>query len=248
MSDPRVADLYQAFLAELATVTGAILEAPGSVAAADAQPGAGWIVTLKASDGAQGELRLAVDRTGAEALSKRASGSEVEPDEAAVVKTLTEICGASSTAFLQRLALVPARLVVASVAPAPDGLGAGAGSFAIVAGDWTMRVAIDGDIEAQVGAEAPEASEGPKLDVILDIDLPLVVRFGRTEMSLKALTGLGPGSVIDLERSPDDPVEVFVSNQLVARGEVVIVGGSYGVRITEVRDAAERVRSLEVEW
>jgi flagellar motor switch protein FliN len=248
MSDARVAELYQAFLAELSAVTGAILEAPASVAAADAPPGAGWTVTLKASDGARGELRLAVDRAGAEALSKRASGSEVQPDEAAVVRTLTEICGASSTSFLQRMALIAARLVVASVQPSSDGPAAATSSFAIVAGDWTMRVAIDGDIEAEIAGEAPVDSAGPKLDVILDIDLPLVVRFGRTEMSLKALTGLGPGSVIDLERSPEDPVEVFVSNQLVARGEVVIVGGSYGVRITEVRDAAERVRSLEVEW
>ena len=48
-------------------------------------------------------------------------------------------------------------------------------------------------------------------------------------------------------KSPATPL-LFVSNQLVARGEVVIVGGSYGVRITEVRDAAERVRSMEVEW
>jgi flagellar motor switch protein FliN len=245
MSDEHATEVYQGFLAELTTVTGAILEAPGAVAPSDEAPKGGWIVTLKASDGAQGTLRLAVDRTGAEALSKRSSGSEVEPDEAAVARTLTEVCGASSTAFLQRLSLGTARLVVASVIADTEGLGEGARSFTLTAGTWTMRVAMDGGIEA-AGDDAQ--SSGPTLDVILDIDLPLVVRFGTTEMSLKALTGLGPGSVIDLERTPDDPVEVFVSNQLVARGEVVIVGGSYGVRITEVRDAAERVRSMEVEW
>ena len=68
------------------------------------------------------------------------------------------------------------------------------------------------------------------IDVILDIELPLVVRFGRTELPLRALARLGPGSLIDLGRSADDPVDVLVSNRVVARGEVVVVGGNYGVR------------------
>src|SRR5262249_14599677 len=94
------------------------------------------------------------------------------------------------------------------------------------------------------------ASEGERsktLDVIMDIDLPLVVRFGRTELPLKTLTALGPGSVIDLGRSPDEPVEVLISNRVVARGEVVIVSGNYGVRVRDVVSATERARSLETE-
>ena len=82
--------------------------------------------------------------------------------------------------------------------------------------------------------------------MILDIDLPLVVRFGRTELPLKTVTRLGPGSLIDLGRTPDEPVEILVSNQVVARGEVVIVSGSYGVRILEVVSARDRIRSMEV--
>ena len=83
------------------------------------------------------------------------------------------------------------------------------------------------------------------VDVILDIDLPVVVRFGHTELPIRALTRLGPGSVIDLGRSPDDPVEVLVSNRVVAHGEVVIVGGNYGVRILDVASQSERARSME---
>jgi flagellar motor switch protein FliN/FliY len=99
----------------------------------------------------------------------------------------------------------------------------------------------------------PERSEGDgraagampaNLDVILDIDLPLSVRFGQAELTLEQLTRLGPGSVIDLRRSPDDPVDVLVNGRLVARAEVVVVGGSYGVRILEIASAAERVRHL----
>lgn len=85
----------------------------------------------------------------------------------------------------------------------------------------------------------PESSlmvtqSGSRLDAVLEVDLPLVVRFGRAVMPLRALAELGPGSVIDMGRSPDEPVELLVGDRLVARGEVVIVGGNYGVRITEL--------------
>jgi flagellar motor switch protein FliN/FliY len=83
------------------------------------------------------------------------------------------------------------------------------------------------------------------LDVILDIDLPLSVRFGHAELTLDALTKLGPGSLIELARLPDDPVELLVNGKLVARGEVVVVGGNYGVRVHEVVSAEARIRTLE---
>ncbi len=78
------------------------------------------------------------------------------------------------------------------------------------------------------------ASMGRQLDVILDIDLPMVVRFGHTELTVEALTRIGEGSVIDLGRSPHEPVDLLVSGRLVARGEVVVVSGHYGVRILEL--------------
>jgi flagellar motor switch protein FliN/FliY len=94
---------------------------------------------------------------------------------------------------------------------------------------------------SQTETQTPES----RIDVILDIDLPVVVRFGHTELPLRALTRLGPGSVIDLGRSPDDPVEVMVSDRVIARGEVVVVGGNYGIRILDVVSTTERMRSME---
>jgi flagellar motor switch protein FliN len=98
------------------------------------------------------------------------------------------------------------------------------------------------EASASAGGASPTDS---RIDVLLDIDLPLVVRFGQTELPLRQLTRLGPGSVIDLGRSPDDPVDVLVSNRVVARGEVVVVAGSYGIRILDVVSQRERVRSME---
>ena len=83
------------------------------------------------------------------------------------------------------------------------------------------------------------------IDVILDIDLAIFVRFGHTELPLRTLARLGPGSVIDLGRSPDDPVEVMVSDRVIAHGEVVIVGGNYGIRILDVVSPSERMRTME---
>ena len=84
-----------------------------------------------------------------------------------------------------------------------------------------------------------------RLEAVLDVDLPLVVRFGRAVMPLRALAGLGPGSVVDMGRSPDEPVELLVGERLIARGEVVIVAGNYGVRITELMTARPHASELE---
>jgi flagellar motor switch protein FliN len=89
-----------------------------------------------------------------------------------------------------------------------------------------------GDLAARGDVRADNAAG--RIGVILGIDLPVVVRFGRTELPIRTLTKLGPGSVIELGRSPDDPVDVLVGDRVVARGEVVIVSGNYGIRILDV--------------
>jgi flagellar motor switch protein FliN/FliY len=111
----------------------------------------------------------------------------------------------------------------------------------------SMPALAVGSAASNGGRASVSAAPAPpfdNLDVILDIELPLTVRFGRTEMTLQALTQVGPGSVIDLDRSPDEPVEVLVNEKVIARGEVVVVAGNYGVRVTEVTSAADRIRSL----
>jgi flagellar motor switch protein FliN/FliY len=233
-----------AFVNELASVVAAVLDGAAAIQPAETLPDVGWLVTLQASDGAQGSVRLFVERTGIELMVKRATGQQTEPTSEEVSRVLTEWCGDAATAFVQHTELTGARLVVASIdaALAPD---AGAAGVDLKVGELTVRLAVAAELEVADPAASRRQPAGHTLDAILNIDLPLVVRFGRTEMTLKALTALGPGSVIDLGRSPDDPVDVLVSNQLVARGEVVIVGGSYGVRITDVTTPSERARSLE---
>jgi flagellar motor switch protein FliN/FliY len=92
-------------------------------------------------------------------------------------------------------------------------------------------------------AGAPAAGNW-NIDLLLDVELPISVSFGHSEMSLKDVMKLGPGSVIELEKSVNDPVTIAVNRKPIARGEVVTVDGKYGVRILEVESTANRIRSL----
>jgi flagellar motor switch protein FliN/FliY len=78
----------------------------------------------------------------------------------------------------------------------------------------------------------------------MDIDLPLSVRFGQSEMLLEDILKLGNGSVIELDRTAEEPVDLLVNNRLLARGEVVVADGHYAIRVTQVESPAERIRSL----
>ncbi len=80
--------------------------------------------------------------------------------------------------------------------------------------------------------------------MLLDVELPITVSFGEAEMQLKDVLKLGVGSVIELDKSVNDPVTVIVNQKPIAKGEVVMVEGNYGVRILEVESTAERIRSL----
>lgn len=82
------------------------------------------------------------------------------------------------------------------------------------------------------------------LAVLMDVQLPVSIRFGETEMILEEIVKLGVGSVIELNSGMDQPVELVVNNRILARGEVVTVDGFYGIRITEITSAGERFKSL----
>jgi flagellar motor switch protein FliN/FliY len=79
------------------------------------------------------------------------------------------------------------------------------------------------------------------LDVLLDIELPVTVRFGSKEMTFGEIMTLSAGSLVEFDRAPQDPVEVVVNDRVVARGEIVMVQGNYAVRITGISSQRERL-------
>ena len=99
------------------------------------------------------------------------------------------------------------------------------------------------DLDADEAAPAT-VGETKSLDLILDIPLTVAVELGRSKMLINDLLQLGQGSVIELTKLVGEPLEVFVNQKLVARGEVVVVNEKFGVRLTDIVSPMERVQSL----
>lgn len=81
------------------------------------------------------------------------------------------------------------------------------------------------------------------LDLLMDMRMPILIRFGNTKMLLRDVLALNAGSMVEFGRAPDDPVDVLVNGRVVARGLVVAVQGNYGVRITEIASSRDHVAS-----
>jgi flagellar motor switch protein FliN/FliY len=81
-------------------------------------------------------------------------------------------------------------------------------------------------------------------ELLLDVELPVSVSFGRAQVPLKDVLKLTTGSIVELNRSILEPVEVIVNNCVIARGEVVVVEGNFGVRVHQVISRQERLRTL----
>ncbi len=82
------------------------------------------------------------------------------------------------------------------------------------------------------------------IGLLLDVDLPVSISFGRTRLPMKEVLKLTTGSIVELDRDVNDPVEVLVNQHLIARGEVVVVEGNYGVKIQEIASRNQRLRSI----
>ncbi|MBS0387326.1 MAG: flagellar motor switch protein FliN [Proteobacteria bacterium] len=99
--------------------------------------------------------------------------------------------------------------------------------------------------ELQAGAPAAAAGGDINLDVVLDIPVTLSMEVGRSRISIRNLLQLNQGSVVELERTTGEPLDVFVNGTLVAHGEVVVINEKFGIRLTDVISPAERIRKLK---
>ncbi|HEX3662627.1 MAG TPA: FliM/FliN family flagellar motor switch protein [Acidobacteriaceae bacterium] len=128
-------------------------------------------------------------------------------------------------------------------------------------GDAAVRMALDVEEKESTGkASEPgrrEETAGPvsrdgeeaargsgRFDLLLEVELEAVVRFGSRSLELRELLELGPGDVVELDRQVTDPVDLIVGDKIVARGEVVLVDGNFGLRVTEVAEPVRRLESL----
>jgi flagellar motor switch protein FliN len=82
------------------------------------------------------------------------------------------------------------------------------------------------------------------VDMLLDIELDVTIELGRTDLSIKRILEMGPGSIVELNRMAGEPVDLLVNNKVVAKGEVVVVDENFGIRIVSLVSPEERIKSL----
>jgi len=92
--------------------------------------------------------------------------------------------------------------------------------------------------------DGASSGEDVNLDVILDIPVTIAMEIGRTTISIRNLLQLNQGSVVELDRLAGEPMDVLVNGTLVAHGEVVVVNDKFGIRLTDVISATERLKKL----
>jgi flagellar motor switch protein FliN/FliY len=92
-------------------------------------------------------------------------------------------------------------------------------------------------VRRAMGGAAGEEISAENLELVLDVPLDVTLRFGQRQLALREVLELASGSVVELDRQVDEPVELILDGRVIARGEAVIVDGNYGVRVTEVLQA-----------
>ena len=88
-------------------------------------------------------------------------------------------------------------------------------------------------------ASRPREASSLAAPLLMGVKLPIRILLGRTELSLREITQLGNGAVVELNCSPNDPVQIMVNDRLIAHGEIVVVGGNYGIRVTKIANKDE---------
>jgi flagellar motor switch protein FliN len=236
----------------------ALVEAPAEMAAA--VEGDLWMVCT-ASGALRGEASFRVPAGSAVRLAQRFM-SEPEDGETpltgehgeAVVELLRQVAGFVATALKPRWGEVQFHLDRASGAPSwpPSStfwLRPGDESPAPLLIELQLSAALMAGLRADPSAPpadanaapAPAASpekKGSQLELLMDVELAMTLRFGGRRLPLREILEFSPGTVVELDRQVDEPVDLLLDGRLVARGEVVVVDGNYGLRVTEVVAAA----------
>jgi flagellar motor switch protein FliN/FliY len=190
-----------------------------------------------------------------------AVGDDEEPDTELIDSTLTEIASqvaGSITTFLnhqyqRQMETGTIRTEVAGLAPQPS-MSISFHEVRLAGGNVipvSFRVPeslFQSLIPVKQEQETPPAAamsvDAGKLELLFDVEMPVSISIGRAKMPLKDVVKLTTGSVVELSRSVSEPVDIVVNNCVVARGDVVVVEGNFGVRIREVLSKEDRMRQL----
>lgn len=185
-------------------------------------------------------LTVAVDRDGLEALL--VEGRVIEAGQADA-EMLGELWSGILASVAARLGGRVAAGAAAELATEPCVLRLGTATLRMALGVEALQEERPAARSIGKGEEAPAATQG-HYDLLFEVELDATLRFGSREMELGEVLELGPGDVVELDRQVADPVDLIVGDKIVARGEVVLVNGNFGLRVTEVAEPVRRLESI----
>ncbi len=200
-----------------------------------------------------GNCFVMFDRTEAEVLAEAPSPEEPRPRAGTAggstrdySEVLAEVMHQAASSLVARLAaMLGAFTVEVAHAVAADPLAVHRAQLLAVNDDGrsaTIRLFFSPDLSEALVRPAAGAGQGNggspgnlgNLKLVMDVELAVTLRFGQRHLSLREILDLGSGSVVELDRQVDEPVELILDGRVIARGEAVIIDGNYGVRVTEV--------------
>lgn len=113
--------------------------------------------------------------------------------------------------------------------------------------DNTAENTLEADVNEEVYSGSGEASNANEIDLdsLMDVQITVSVEIGRRKMPIRQLISLNQGSVVELDRLVEEPLDLLVNGTLIARGEVVVTDGRFGLRLINVVSQAERLKKLQ---
>jgi len=211
-------------------------------------------VIIVAAGALRGEMSLRIPRAEVLGVAQLFLGEtqdaavEFKPDyQEAVEELLRQVAGHAATALKPRWGELQLRLesgAPPSWSPGASGwLASGSGTKCRLVLEWQLSAALHAALvaasrppeskPAESDADHAGGGEG-NLDLLMDVELEVTLRFGERSMLLRDVLQLGEGSVVELDREVEEPVDLLLDGKLIARGEVVVVDGNYGLRIQEM--------------
>jgi flagellar motor switch protein FliN len=213
-------------------------------------------LTITVAGSARGEMSFRLPANVALKMARTFSGEpsaenkELTADHrSALDEFFRQIAGHVSTAAKEKWNELPITVASGEAptwSPGASGwLCSAAGTPFAIAMEWRLSAALTTSLQAfrQASASTSQSirpspatneSSASNYDLLMNVDLELTLRFGEREMLLKDILELGAGAVIELDREVEDPADLLLDGRLIARGEVVIVDGNFGLRVTEV--------------
>jgi flagellar motor switch protein FliN/FliY len=221
-----------------------------------------WVL-VTSSGALRGEMRLRVPRATVLWLAQtfmsepvNATAELTADHKDALIELLRQIAGLVSTAAKKRWGEIQLHVEAAAGAPSwPPAetfwLQVGEAGPAAMALEVGLSAALAAELRAErseaAKAETPaspppasSANEGPPpgspagaIDLLRDVQLAVTMRFGAHRLRLREVLELTPGAVIELDRKVQEPVDLLLDDRVIARGEVVVINGDYGLRVTD---------------